>query len=361
MDPCAEKEGLQYNYISGFGSLASFMATDTDHLHSPFVYRRFDKLTTRDLAYYQSQLSQLQAEQDELDIHDRLRVDSTGDDREEQRNKIQDCAQDWDIFERTVLRLQPTTQTHRSTNGTPCHSDELCKQRMELAMRIRSTLKDYREALIQGSTLLSMSAPSTQTMTAMSQYFHGALQSTSSNTAVTKTAAYSILSGASSSLYPLNMSQSQLRASDYISLSKPAELDLLTTLLRTWLSRLFRVKPPPLLPSHLSGRPLPTISHLPPSQMVYYSYERLRFTASFITTLAAAILLFVPIYALYNTSRSQPSLALAMIVMFTVIFAGSLAVMTTASRSEIFGACAAYSAALMIFLSGDFACGGGGD
>ncbi|KAK2597603.1 hypothetical protein N8I77_012380 [Diaporthe amygdali] len=94
--------------------------------------------------------------------------------------------------------------------------------------------------------------------------------------------------------------------------------------------------------------------------MKYYSYERVRFTASFITTLAAAILLFVPIYALYNTSMSQPSLTLALIAMFTVIFAGSLAVMTTASRSEIFGACAAYSAVLVVFISGDFASGGGG-
>lgn len=349
MDPCAEKEGLEYNYISGFGSLASFIATDTEHLHSPFVYRRFDKLATRDLAYYQSQLSQLQAEQDKMDIHDRLRVGSTDEDREEQRKRIRECAQDWDTFERAVHtgRFQSTTGAQGSANGTPCHVDELCKERMDLAMKIRSTLKDYREALIQGSTLMSLSAPSTQTMTAMSRYFHGALESTSSDTA-TSTAACTVLSGASSSLYPLNMSKSQIRASDYISLSKPAELDLLTTLLRTRLSRLFKAKPPPLLPSYLAGRPLPTISHLSPSQMKYYSYERVKFVASVITTLAAAILLFVPIYTLYNTSQAQASLTLVLIAMFTLILAGSLAVMTTASRLEIFGACAAYSAVLVV-------------
>lgn len=347
MDSCAEKEGLQYNYISGFGSLASFMATDTEHLHSPFVYRRFDKLATRDLAYYQSQLSQLQAEQDELDIHDRLRLDSTDDDREEQRNRIRDCAQDWDTFERTVPRFQSTSRAQGSAKGMPRHIDELCKERMDLAMKIRSTLKDYREALIQGSTLLSLSAPSTQTMTAMSRYFHGALEPVSSD-AATSTAACSVLSGASSSLYPLNMSQSQIRASDYISLSKPAELDLLTTLLRTRLSRLFRANPPPLLPSYLAGRPLPTISHLSPSQMKYHSHERVKFAASLITTLAAAILLFVPIYTLYNTSQARASLSLVLIAIFTVILAGSLAVMTTASRLEIFGACAAYSAVLVV-------------
>lgn len=338
MDPSTEKEGLQYNYISGFGSLASFMATDTEHLHSPFIYRRFDKLATRDLAYYQSQLSQLQAKQDELDIHDRLRFDGTGDDREEQRNEIQDCAQDWDSFECSVLRLQ-------SANGSRRHTDELCKERMDLAMKIRSTLKDYREALIQGSTLLSMSAPPTQTMTAMSRFFH---RPSGSNSSGTRTAAYSILSGASSSLYPLNMSQSQIRASDYVSLSKPVELDLLTNLLRTWLSQLFRAKPPPLLPLYHAGRRRPTISHLSPSQMKYYSYERVKLTAAFITTLVAAILLFVPIYALCNTGQARTSLTLALIAIFTVIFAGSLAVMTTASRLEIFGACAAYSAVLVV-------------
>lgn len=357
MNPSDEKEAPRFNYVSGFGSLASFMASDTDH--SPFVYRRFDKLATRDLIYYQSQLSQLQAEQDELDIHDRIIVNSTSDDRQEHRDMIRDCAQDWNAFEHAAFEPQSALRAQGSATDSLSHADRRWEKRMDLAMRIRMTLKDYREALIQQSTLLSMPAPSSQTMTAMSRYFHGSTRSTPAGTN-TDPAAYSILSGASSSLYPLNMNESQIRASDYVALSKPTEPDLLTNLLRTRLSRLFRAKPPPELPLFHAGRPQPTISHLSPSQMKYYSYERVRFTASFITTLAAAILLFVPIYALYNTSKSQPSLTLALIAMFTVIFAGSLAVMTTASRSEIFGACAAYSAVLVVFISGDFASGGGG-
>lgn len=368
MDPSTEKEGRQHNYVSGFGSLASFMASDADH--STFVYRRFDRLATRDLSYYQSQLSQLQAKQDEFDIADREIidreitnrettdreiVDSTGDDREDHCNRIRDCAQDWDAFQRTALGLQTALPTEKPSDDTQIHLDGPWKERMDLAMKIRATLKKYREALIQESTLLSMSAPSTQTMNAMSQYFHGSSQSS----AVTRPAAFSMLSGASSSLYPVNMSESQIRSSDYISLSKPTEPDQLTKLLQTRLSRLFRVTRPPVLPLHREGRPQPTISHLKPSQVKYYSYERIRFAASFITTLAAAILLFVPIYSLYNTSRSQPSVTLALIAMFTVIFAGALALMTTASRSEIFGACAAYCAVLVVFVSGDFASGGG--
>ncbi|KAJ0110165.1 hypothetical protein J7T55_000597 [Diaporthe amygdali] len=357
MNPSEEKGAPRYDYVSGFGSLANFMASDTDH--SPLIYRRFDKLAIRDLIYYQSQLSQLQAEQDEFDIHDRIIVDSTGDSGEEHRDMIRDCAQDWNTFQHAAIGLPYTLPAQGSATDSLSHANQRWEKRMDLAMRIRTTLKDYREALIQQSTLLSMPAPSTQTMKAMSRYFHGSIRSTPAGI-VNGSAAYSILSGASSSLYPLNMSESQIRASDYVSLSKPTEPDVLTNLLRTRLPRIFRTKPPPLLPLHHAGRPQPTISHLSPAQMKYYSYERVRLTASFITTLAAAILLFVPIYTLYNTSKSQPSLTLALIAMFTVIFAGSLAVMTTASRSEIFGACAAYSAVLVVFISGDFASGGGG-
>lgn len=348
----AEKEGSHYDYVSGFGSLASFMASDSDH--SPLIFRRFDKLAARDLLYYQSQLAQMQAEQDELDIHDRIDIDSTEDGGEEHRNRIRDCVQDWKRFEHAALHSPSSAQ-----NPATSTSSGIWKKRMDLAMRIRTTLKDYREALIQESAFLAMPTPSPQTMKAISRYFHGSAQSPTGGVAAP--AAYSVLSGASSSLYPPNMSSSasQVRASDYISLSKQAEPDFLTYILRTKLSRLFRTTPPPpTLPLYHNGRPRPTISHLSPSPIRYYSYERVRFTALFITTLVAALLLFTPIFTFYNISASRPSLTLGLIAMFTIIFAGSLAVITTASRSEIFAACAAYSAVLVVFVSGDFASGG---
>jgi hypothetical protein len=341
----APKQGPHYDYVTGFGSLASFMASDVDH--SPILFRRFDKLAARDLIYYQSQLVQLQAEQDELDIQDRKDIDSTESGREEHFNTIRDCLQDWKSFENAAVHTPSTAQG--PTTRPSCRS---WKKRMDLAMKTRTTLKDYRESLIQESILLSMPNPSPQTMAAMSRFFHGSTLS--------HIEPYSVLSGASSTLYPPNMPASQIRASDYISLSKPPELDLLTTLLQTRLSRLFRTKPPPTLPLYQSGNSQATISHLSPSQMKYYSYERIVFVASFVTTLAAAVLLFVPIFALYNTSGSRPVLTLGLIAMFTIIFAASLALMTTASRSEIFGACAAYSAVLVVFVSGDFAAGGSG-
>lgn len=351
MDFDADNRGHHFDYVSGFGSLASFMASDADD--SPLVFRRFDKLAARDLIYYQSQLSQLQAELDELDIQDRNDIDNQEDGREEHRDLIRDCAQDWKLFENAAAH--PISTAQEPATGTSYASR---KMRMDLSMKIRSTLKDYREALIQESTLMAMPTPSPHTMTAISRFFHGSRRSHLGT--ITAPAAYSVLSGASSTLYPPETRTSQIRASDYISLSKPSEPDVLTTLLQTRLSRIFRTKPPQTLPLYHSGKSQPTISHMRPSQMKYYSYERIRFAASFITTLAAAVLLFVPIFALYNTSGSRPVLTLGLIAMFTIIFAASLALMTTASRSEIFGACAAYSAVLVVFVSGDFAAGGSG-
>lgn len=63
-------------------------------------------------------------------------------------------------------------------------------------------------------------------------------------------------------------------------------------------------------PTYLNTRPdqhqqrFPTI---PRPEIRHYTYRRVRLTASLITTLTAAILLFVPIYALYHTSSTQPN------------------------------------------------------
>lgn len=346
----AEKTGPHVNYVPGFGSLASFIASDSDH--STFVFRRFDRLAARDLIYYQSQLSQLQAEQDALDVSDTVNLQST-EGGEKHCEQMQYCIQDWKCFENAALNSAYSDR--ECATGT---SGETWRKRMDLAMKIRTTLKDYREAIIQESSLLAMPTPSPQTMKGMSRFFHKPLHS--SHGGLTAQGFYSELSGASSSLYPANISSSasQIRASDYVSLSNQTEPDLLTYLLRTKLSRLFSITPPPpTLPSYHTGLPQHTISHLSRTQIKYYSYERVRFTTLLITTLAAAILLFTPIFTLYKTSASRPSLTLGLIAMFTIIFAGSLAVLTTASRSEIFAACAAYSAVLVVFISGDFASG----
>jgi len=73
----------------------------------------------------------------------------------------------------------------------------------------------------------------------------------------------------------------------------------------------------------------------------------------------AALLLFIPIYILYHVSNDSPSLTLGLIAFFTIAFAVAIVLTTNAKRAEVFGACAAYSAVLVVFVSGDFAGGAG--
>lgn len=354
-------EGMAHHvYVPGFASLASFIANDGDH--KPSVYKRFDKLATRDLLYYQSQLSALEALQNEYDIQDSIDIEKNDAGSEGRRRWIQKCAESWSAFEQASSTPIPSPGATGGGLGTQDPDGNTWKPRMELAMKIRTTLKDYREALIQESTLLSLQRPSHQTMTAMSNYFHQPSQELgAANFHGTPMTTIPMLSGESSSLYPLHMKPAHIQASDYVSLSAPDESDRLTGIFRSrWLSWLFRSRATSILPQHQKGTAQPTnISHWSQPEIRYYSYRRVQVTVSLITTLSAAILLFVPIYVLYHTSASRPNVTMGLIAMFTVIFSLALAVMTTASRSEIFGASAAYAAVLVVFVSGDFAASGG--
>ena len=56
------------SYVTGFPSLAAFIASDKDK--STCVYRRFDRLSARNLLYLQSELVELEAEQEALETQD---------------------------------------------------------------------------------------------------------------------------------------------------------------------------------------------------------------------------------------------------------------------------------------------------
>ena len=51
--------------VNGYASLAAFIASDRDR--STSIFRRFDRLSSRNLLYLQSELAALEKQQDELD------------------------------------------------------------------------------------------------------------------------------------------------------------------------------------------------------------------------------------------------------------------------------------------------------
>jgi hypothetical protein len=200
--------------------------------------------------------------------------------------------------------------------------------------------------LIQESTLLCLRPPSKQTMMALSKNFH--TQIFDSNRRDGQTITDSVIMGVGSRLYPLPHFISQTPSSDHVSLVANPEPDLLTYFLKTYCSRLFRSKPSTLPTSS-------PLCYINSPQLTHYSLHYVNITTFLVTTLLSAVLLFLPIYVLYNVSSSRPGLTLGLIAMFTTLFAITVALITNARKAEIFGSCAAYAAVLVVFVSGDFA------
>lgn len=124
---------------------AAFIASDEDR--STTIFRRFQRLSPRNLLYLESELAELEAEQDRLD-----------------EESIQDpllwaSAQSWDL-----LCLQGTSRAStlvegkvESTlndeeddeNGDDEHQariEAMAQQRLHLALRIREVLRTYRRS-----------------------------------------------------------------------------------------------------------------------------------------------------------------------------------------------------------------------
>lgn len=111
-----------YVNFKGFASLADLIASDADHATA--IFRRFDRLAARDLLFYQSELAELQAQQDEYDREDSEAIAEFSDEWHEVRRS----AQDWSTFKRSA---------------DDDLDDGRYRKRMQLAMRIRTTLKQY--------------------------------------------------------------------------------------------------------------------------------------------------------------------------------------------------------------------------
>jgi hypothetical protein len=130
------------HHLSGYPSLAAFIASDRDR--TTLIYKRFDELAARNLLYMQSELAELHSQQRKFDDED-LVADL---DRKQ-------CARNYSHFEKAVAG-----------------SDAKQKERWDLMLRIRQSMKDYREALLFESTLATMPRPRKRTLRAFREEFH---------------------------------------------------------------------------------------------------------------------------------------------------------------------------------------------
>lgn len=163
----SEHHTPEIHYVKGYPSLAAFIASDSDKTTA--IYRRFDRLSARNLLYLQSELVELEARQDALDAED---LRTTLEDKKSVRN--------W--------------QTLKSRAIEPGNTRE--KERLSVSEEIRRKIKEYsrisyvpfheadsftrsatgsqviEESLMLESALLTLKKPQTRTLTAFRNIFN---------------------------------------------------------------------------------------------------------------------------------------------------------------------------------------------
>jgi hypothetical protein len=116
----AELAGLKPT--DGFPLVADKITSDVDKTTT--IYRRFDRLSARNLLLLQAELAELETLQNRYDAEDLKKKDQI----------TIDCHRLWDQFEKHSAA--------RESNGLLTRPDQ--KEKMELAMKIREKLKEYR-------------------------------------------------------------------------------------------------------------------------------------------------------------------------------------------------------------------------
>ena len=177
---------------------------------------------------------------------------------------------------------------------------------------------DTEETVLRNAHMLQLQRPSKQVHEAFLGHFGNRH----------KSRPYPRLAGLSADLY-----DDEFR-DDLVALRGQPDEDRLTTYLR----------------NHFPG-PFARRSRSTDGPVGYLSEYRLKLVVGSINVILAAAMLFGSIYNLYFVNSEQKRLGLT--AGYTVAFALCISLLTNARRSEVFGACAAYAAVLVVFVSGN--------
>ncbi|RDL30108.1 uncharacterized protein BP5553_10386 [Venustampulla echinocandica] len=297
---CSASEQPAAPISEGFIGLTAKIAADPDK--STTIYRRFDALSARNLLFYQAELAELEERQNQYDKEDRKARD--------QLNQASiECQHDWETFAN--------------------YAKEVGRERskMELAMKIRTTLEKYHEALSAHQRLLNSPPPSTTTVKAMQNWFKDPTGKKDPNNCIPQ------LWGASEHTYS--------DPHDLVALRVPVDQDRLSDFIQKNFGVFFKT-------SHGSGG----------GAQILISHATLSMFSTILSLILASILLFGAIISL-SIIGSKPVL-LGMLCFWTVLFAACVGLLTDAKRDQVFAATAAYAAVLVVFISGNLGGGGGG-
>ena len=122
-------------FLPGYPRYSAFIASDEDK--STTIFRRFQRLSTRNLLYLESELSELEAIQDRLDAEAKRDED------------LRLSAQSWELLRLQAsggcdLQCDEETQEGIEKSERNSRLQEAAQERLEVALRIRRVLTEYR-------------------------------------------------------------------------------------------------------------------------------------------------------------------------------------------------------------------------
>ncbi|KFY32813.1 hypothetical protein V495_08702, partial [Pseudogymnoascus sp. VKM F-4514 (FW-929)] len=279
--------------LNGFPRVARKLNSDPDKTTT--IFRRFDRLSARNLLLLEAELAELEARQDCLDEEDRKSLSE----------EVRRCHADWNTFEGFAMG--------RDSNGDPTNPGQA--EKLDLALKIREKLKEYHEALAVHQTLLNSKPPAATTIKAMTDWFfrHNGVPTTRPQ-----------LWGASGKRFH--------DPYDLVALRVPADQDRLSEFILKCFGGLFSsVQAPDAPDTHAN----------------YIRESSVARAVAVVSSILSAILLFGSIASLYFVHNSYA--LLGMLGGWTVLFAVSVGLLTNARRDQVFAATAAYCAVLVVF------------
>ncbi|SMQ48024.1 unnamed protein product [Zymoseptoria tritici ST99CH_1A5] len=180
---------------------------------------------------------------------------------------------------------------------------------MALNEEIEARLENYHAALLQAGEIAKLKQPSNRVMTAYRHEF-----------------SKMDIRGDAAAMLDVE--------SDLVALKPPPDGDLLSNMIR----------------NHWPGS-IKTRANPDGGGIVHYQEHQLQLLVSLISISIATVLLVGSILLLYFVQ--EPDSRLGLLIMFIILFAVGIRISTSASRDSIFAATAAYSAVLVVFVSGD--------
>lgn len=120
-------------YPMGYPRFAAFIANDEDR--STTIFRRFQRLSSRNLLYLESELAYLEAEQDRLDQESR------------KSHELTLSMKSWNLLclQATPPREESKTRETEEDTQRRLQLEEAAQERLQLAWRIREVLATYHE------------------------------------------------------------------------------------------------------------------------------------------------------------------------------------------------------------------------